>query len=533
MSVNVKKSTWAIALSLACSATGLAQWSSDANVNTPIAVKSGEQVQSKVRATADGGCYIAWYDNETGGYDMYIQRLDPQGYKLFPPAGLQVADLSFSSTQDYGFGVDGADHAYLAFRDDRYAGQQVTANVIAPDGTLVWGSAGVQLADSMNGNAPHLAATSTGVVVGWTLSPPVRLQKLDAAGVPLWGAGIVEQPSGSYTYTLCELQPSEDGGVIASWVRGGGYTTPRHLYTQKYDAAGNRLWNGGSPRVVFDGGSLQLGYFPTFSTDGNGGAVFSWYDTGGSRHAYVQHIDAAGSEAFPHNGVTVNTTANRIRLVPSHAHNPITGDTFVFWTETNSGQSQWGVYGQQITAAGARGWGVGGLQVTALDGQQEAFVNTLSFLDGAQVFWFDNSGIGRVLGARVSAAGTFLWIPPIIQPCSLLSDKSRLDATCTPSGTALLTWGDGRSDARDVYAQNVNPPDGSLGLPIFLHADLNCDGVVDFDDINPFVLAISDPGAYETQYPDCFWLAGDCDSDGDVDFDDINAFVALLSSGAP
>ncbi len=59
--------------------------------------------------------------------------------------------------------------------------------------------------------------------------------------------------------------------------------------------------------------------------------------------------------------------------------------------------------------------------------------------------------------------------------------------------------------------------------------DLDCDGAVDFNDINPFVLALSDPAAYAAMYPDCDILAGDCDADGDVDFDDINAFVALLS----
>jgi hypothetical protein len=59
--------------------------------------------------------------------------------------------------------------------------------------------------------------------------------------------------------------------------------------------------------------------------------------------------------------------------------------------------------------------------------------------------------------------------------------------------------------------------------------DLNCDGVVDFDDINPFVLALSDPSAYNLAYPDCDLLNADCNGDGVVDFDDINAFVALLS----
>jgi len=58
--------------------------------------------------------------------------------------------------------------------------------------------------------------------------------------------------------------------------------------------------------------------------------------------------------------------------------------------------------------------------------------------------------------------------------------------------------------------------------------DLDCDGDVDFDDINPFVLALNGEAAYYAVFPDCDWLNADCDEDGDVDFDDINPFVALL-----
>ncbi len=39
--------------------------------------------------------------------------------------------------------------------------------------------------------------------------------------------------------------------------------------------------------------------------------------------------------------------------------------------------------------------------------------------------------------------------------------------------------------------------------------DLNCDGVVDFGDINPFVLALSDPAGYAAAFPDCNILSGD------------------------
>jgi hypothetical protein len=61
--------------------------------------------------------------------------------------------------------------------------------------------------------------------------------------------------------------------------------------------------------------------------------------------------------------------------------------------------------------------------------------------------------------------------------------------------------------------------------------DVNCDGSVSFDDIQPFVLALVGQANYEAQYPGCRWLNGDIDRDGRVTFDDIGPFVACLVSG--
>ncbi|MBK9126971.1 MAG: hypothetical protein IPM13_04135 [Phycisphaerales bacterium] len=69
--------------------------------------------------------------------------------------------------------------------------------------------------------------------------------------------------------------------------------------------------------------------------------------------------------------------------------------------------------------------------------------------------------------------------------------------------------------------------------PVFCPGDMNCDGVVDFDDIDPFVLALSGPAAYHGQYPNCQWLNADTDGDGDVDFDDIDPFVSRIGSACP
>jgi subtilisin-like proprotein convertase family protein len=59
--------------------------------------------------------------------------------------------------------------------------------------------------------------------------------------------------------------------------------------------------------------------------------------------------------------------------------------------------------------------------------------------------------------------------------------------------------------------------------------DMNCDGNVDFDDINPFVVALVGEQGYRNRYGDCDYMLGDVNGDGGVDFDDINPFVALLT----
>ena len=59
--------------------------------------------------------------------------------------------------------------------------------------------------------------------------------------------------------------------------------------------------------------------------------------------------------------------------------------------------------------------------------------------------------------------------------------------------------------------------------------DLNCDGRINFGDINPFVLALTGYTSYNAAYPDCYWRNADCNGDGVIDFADINPFVSLLA----
>jgi len=78
-----------------------------------------------------------------------------------------------------------------------------------------------------------------------------------------------------------------------------------------------------------------------------------------------------------------------------------------------------------------------------------------------------------------------------------------------------------------VCAVMVAVPAGAQ-VPCAIRGDLNCDQVVNCADVNPFVLALTDPNEYARQFPGCPITNADINQDGLINFADINPFSALL-----
>jgi hypothetical protein len=135
---------------------------------------------------------------------------------------------------------------------------------------------------------------------------------------------------------------------------------------------------------------------------------------------------------------------------------------------------------------------------------------------------------------RVSADGqnwTSIWQNPDheIADDAWLFQELELAGIADNQPTVYLRWGLGPTDASWHYC-GWNIDDVQVwAVRAVRPGDLNCDGAVNFDDINAFVLAIGDAAGYEAQFPSCNRMNADCNVDGLVNFDDINAFVALLS----
>lgn len=444
-----------------------AQWSASPAANLAIADGSATQDQPKLAPTADGGCYVSWYDSDPNGsppfgYDVRLQRLDQAGHELWGHGGVLVADRGFSSTQDYGLDVDAAGDALLAFRDDRFGGTQITAARVDPSGILVWGTAGVQLTNTTNFvAAPKIAGTTDGgIVVAWTENNTTQVMKLDATGAPLWASNVVLAPP-SGNYGVSDMHGADNGSVIVALQLSGGFTSPRHLEAQKLDASGAPLW-GATPVAVFDGGSLQFGNFPTFVTDGAGGAVFAWYSSSPSLECFAQRVDANGNELFPHNGVAVSTSTGMVRVSPSVAFDGASQSTLVCYRQQDALQSQSGVSAQKFDATGARLWGSTGTSIVPVS--PDLADNTVCVASGGGMLAFWTGGPSSlsvvVRGARVDAAGAAVVAP--FDVSSTPTTKFRLQAARSSLGFAITAWHDEASGNPDILAQNALP-DGTLG----------------------------------------------------------------------
>jgi len=137
-------------------------------------------------------------------------------------------------------------------------------------------------------------------------------------------------------------------------------------------------------------------------------------------------------------------------------------------------------------------------------------------------------------------------------PCPELAGSTPLQVAdaglachASQGGAQLPSQWAGRRFAEQwgLYASSVGAdtlgPDGVAHGDFFEHVpldtvrvgDANCDGSVDFADINPFVRALIGQAVYVANHPDCRWLNADIDGDGDVNFDDIRPFVKCLVAG--
>jgi agmatine/peptidylarginine deiminase len=129
-------------------------------------------------------------------------------------------------------------------------------------------------------------------------------------------------------------------------------------------------------------------------------------------------------------------------------------------------------------------------------------------------------------------AWTQIWAngTQVIQDNAWSLREYDISAVADQQATVYVRWGYRVANGAYAYS-GWNIDDIELvAIPAVLRGDVNCDGVVNFGDINPFVIILTNPTQWQDLYPGCPLLSGDVNGDGSVDFADINPFIALLTN---
>jgi hypothetical protein len=143
--------------------------------------------------------------------------------------------------------------------------------------------------------------------------------------------------------------------------------------------------------------------------------------------------------------------------------------------------------------------------VTANPGDDVVFTAFSSHAIG-NYFWFHN-------GEAVSGGAVF-------DPTLGLPDVEAGDAGDYQCHFQTLCGQDSIFAYSNIATLTVN---GTVLL-----GDMNCDGVVNVLDVDPFALALVDPAAYAAQYPACDPMRAEINGDGTVDGRDVGPMVELI-----
>jgi len=449
------------------------QWSSNPAVNLPICTETGEQVLPKVAVTSDGGCYITWFDSRNGSYAVYVQKLNQFGGKLFGENGLLVSNNPQStSLVGYDMIVDDSSNCIVAFTDTRLGGQ-ITPFVykISPTGTMLWGANGISLnsVSTVYQANPKLAKLSDNSIwVTWiyTSTPRVaKYQRITPGGVKQFAADGLAV-SAAETIDFPSAIGSDNGSVIMMFIGyTGSFINPANykIYTQKFSSTGGSVWNANFDTVYALGAGS--GFNPPFIySDGNNGAIYSWNDArpGTSMTSYIQRINSAGTKLFPVNGSACNTTAGRVRNTQQACFMTSTNETYVFWKEANSGQTQMGLYGQRFSPTGDRLWTDAGKEIMPLAALSFSTLSTAAS-DSTVCLYINQSvdGANTIITAqKYNRAGATQWMTPFLNVGTATSSKGNIEGKINYNGMSIVTW-----QSSDIFAQNINK-NGTLGGPV-------------------------------------------------------------------
>ena len=403
----------------------------------------------------DGSSITVWEDFRNGFTDIYAQRLDSTGAKLWGDDGVAVCKAEKNQTFPQII-QSGTSDAVIVWQDYRNDNSDIYAQKIDLNGNTLWADDGIPVCRApYNQLAPQLAPdNSGGAIIVWYdyrsgKGEDIYAQKINSSGGTEWRTDGVAVCSEEGTQWYPQIVSDGSGGAVICWddKRGEDF----NIYAQRLDIAGNPVWQAGGIAVCAAPENQQ---YCQMAPAGKDSFVITWQDyRNGNADIYAQKIDVSGRMIWRTNGVVVcNVVGNQEKPQVVGGENPV-----IVWTDYRNGTGNSDIYCQQLSSEGSALWDPYGVAVCGAGGNQ---MNPKAVSDGdggAVILWQDNRNpLSSIYGRRVNKDGKALWAPDGKTICNDGSGGEFPQIAASGNGTFTAVWQDRRNGGLDVYAQELD-----------------------------------------------------------------------------
>ena len=298
---------------------GVPVWAADGQ---PVCTITGNQFMPVAASDDNGGVVVAWKDQRNDIGDIYTQRLDAGGNRLWPVSGVLVCGATNGQFANAVVG-DSQGGAVIVWEDERTSGPIVYARRVNYLGTPLWNDDGnlVNSSSSPQFIPQIVRGPNDGFIISWLEDDETfndyrpNAQRLNSAGTQMWGTdGVHLGPGGFFHDWHLSMIGDGLGGAFFAW--GSSETTSYDIVAQHITIEGMLDWTANG-KMVCDQGYAQSR--PQLISDDTGGAIITWIDHrfGGeleNNSVYAQRLDYFGNELWQSQGQIISQGTVDFRL---------------------------------------------------------------------------------------------------------------------------------------------------------------------------------------------------------------------------
>jgi len=422
----------------------------------------------------DGEMIFCWSDTRFGNRDIFIQKVDASGNKLWAEYGSPVV-IADARQEDPIVIADGSGGAFVMWIDYRFEAEDgdIFATHVNSEGlvdTLTWGAEGTPLT----------------TVAGKQVSPNMSSDGMGGA-FSIWNDESVSNTGHIYAQHLTIDGPEDDPAVagfpviasagshagVSIEVAGAGFANMvweqssgenSDIYAQRIDVNLNTLWStpeeGGI--VVCDAVNNQTS--PKVNDVSATVSAIVWEDLRTNpldSNIYIQYVDADGNMLLENNGEVI-CDENQNQLAPRIKADE--NSTYIVWTDSRESVDNSDIYAQRHTLLGGSQWEDNGKPIALQGRNKKAPRLTVGDFGDVFIVWEDERVNPHpevdIYTQHLTPDGTESFVTDGLMICNAENTQESPLVRPDGQGNAIIVWGDRRTGSYSLYVQHVVPESG-------------------------------------------------------------------------